>query len=215
MQELLMKERQGIPTLPEVLPGYTRVYPHKDIDPNEYVDIQDTLLEQVRDLLKRNPDHADHVHDIFEDAESIAGANCHKTALYLTGHITRDELFAHTNHDVSTAGHAYVVSQERTRILPSVSTNNERTLKVFLKQLYSEFKKRTPPFRITFFSQEKGGVFPQHSITVLAESNRGHWYGFEKKDAYGDHPFQDVLIEEALLRYLVNGHRIGIEHVAE
>lgn len=196
----------------EVPTGHVRLLPNKETDPSEYIDIEKSFLAKMQDLLAHNPDHTDDVHDFFNDAESVAGANCHKTALYLTGKMSREDLFAHTNHDVETAGHVYVAAEQNTTIIPRISNLQDRdATERYVKNIFLEFSKKELPFRVTFFTKERNGFFPQHSVTVFAVSNKGNWYGFEKEDAYSDKPFQDIDMGKILLKQIVNGLYVGIE----
>ncbi len=184
-------------------PRMERLYITKD--KQEWVDIDQALLEKMRLLRKMQPDpsqvHGD-MHGYLKSAEDVQGANCHKTALFLTGKISKDDLFAHTNHDEETAGHAFVASVENTNILPQVNT---------VKDLASRLAERPLPVRITFFkSQPNAEPFPVHSVTIIGITNEGRLLGFEKEDAYADKPFHDIDVGERLAIFIASGHSVGI-----
>lgn len=208
MQESVARAQERSRVVPEVPPGHTRVYPNKESDPTEYLDVENELLKKMRDLLAQNPDTNDHVHDFLADAEAVSGANCHKTAFYLTNKMTREELFAPTNHDIKTAGHIEVASRAHTNMLPPLDDDH---VERYIQQLFAQFARMQLPFRITFFAPHEQGLFPKHSITVFGVTNKNNWHGFEKEDAYADNHFQDVNVENVITWYLTTGHRIGIE----
>ncbi len=184
-------------------PRMERLYITKD--KQEWVDIDQALLEKMRLLRKMQPDpsqvHND-IHGYFNSADNIQGANCHKTALYLTGKITEEELFAHTNHDLETAGHVFVASSENTEMLPK-----ETTVEGVIKKL----KQCTLPVRVTFFAKYGDKILSKHSITIIGVTNKGQFKGFEKEDTYAEDPFQDVDVRTIVSEFLNTGHMVGIE----
>jgi hypothetical protein len=175
-----------------------------DSEKTEWMDIDSALLGKMRMLLRMQPDSAADIEHFFERADAIQGANCHKTSLFLTGKISLDALFAHTNHDPRTAGHIYVSNEDNTAMV-------QEDLSIEQKLGWYVVGKKFP-LRITFFKKETtGGQSAVHSVTIIGVTNKGHLKGFEKKDAYADHPFQDVDIADILSYYFGKGYLLGVE----
>ena len=181
-------------------PILTKVF--VDDEKTEWIYIEQTLLEKMRLLRRIQPNPEDDAETFMRKAYGVRGANCHQTSLYLMGKLTLDELLALTNHDIETAGHKEVVSEENTQILSHADTATE-----FAQALEG----RKPPIRVTFFRTEPdGSLYPVHSITVIGITNKGHIIGFEKMSAKGDHPFHDIDVLANLTAYLAKGKVVGI-----
>jgi hypothetical protein len=161
----------------------------------EYVDLPSEVGKKIEELIRDQKGvlPGNDIEAMFSASDKIAGANCHKTSLYLTGHLSRDQLFSPDNTDPKTAGHAYV--QERSNLYPAFTG------------FAIALKKRPFPFRVSFFKQN----FPQHSITVLGVSSKGNLIGFEKEDAYADTPFRYINVTKSIGGHLGLGYVPGLE----
>jgi hypothetical protein len=173
-------------------------------------DYRDSLPvdEKMKALLEVNVDFQGSVEDIFTDADKIQGANCHKTALFLTGEIGWNELFDATNHDVDEAGHVHVL--EHTNIF-----RKKGDVDVQMQIVERHIQKRPLPVRLTLFERvNETQYFPKHSVTITGIVPGGIWNGFEKVDAHANDPFQKVNAYIEVLNYLVeDNHYVGIEKV--
>ena len=165
---------------------------------SEYVDVGPEEARKIRDLLESQEHVAsDDVLTMFASSDKIQGANCHKTALYLTGRFTKEQLFAHDNDDPQTAGHEYV--EEHSNLFPN------------LESARSALGRAKFPFRLSFFKEKNGQPFAYHSITILGTSNCDTLVGFEKEGPYADNPFKYIDVVRTMSNYLSRGYSLGIE----
>ncbi len=192
----------------EAVPNIKRIY----ITPDkaEWIDLQSSIYEKISYLLKKQPNEEDKHNDIvnyFNSADAIQGANCHKTALFLTGKIDDKQLFHPDNTDIKKAGHYFVSSLENTTLHPEINS---------FEELAEKLKNINYPIRITFFKVSKNQKYmPIHSVTILGITNKGKLLGFHKEDAYADNPFEFINIAELSTVYLTHNHIIGIESTGQ
>jgi hypothetical protein len=175
----------------------TRLY--VDAKKSEYINVDTALAAKVNDLLDSQTAvvSGDDVEDLLSTSDKIAGANCHKTSLYLTGIISKEELFAPGNDDPVTAGHEHVESH-------STLYPRSETLEVSLGR-------KKFPFRVSFFKKRNGKDFAYHSITVLGLTNKGRVVAFEKEGPYADTPFRYVDGIRAIAGHITTGYTPGLE----
>lgn len=167
---------------------------------DEFVEVEKPIADKIRKLLESQ--HALASHDVeafFAAADNIQGANCHKTALYLTGEYTESQLFAEDNDNPETAGHFFV--EAHTEVFDS------------LEEAQTQLQNLHFPFRVSFFKPKDGIDFAYHSITLLGNSNKDRLIGFEKEGPYADNRFRYINALSTIVRYASEGYRIGLESV--
>ncbi len=197
-EEPAFYEKRGMSVLPtaEKLQKI-KLYVNQSRD--QYVNSDAETAEKIDDLLHSQKDiNSDDTHTLLEASDKIQGANCHKTALYLTDKITREDLFEPNNTDPQYAGHE------------QVEANTE------LFSSYEEFKnalmRKSFPVRISFFKPKDGKEnYAHHSITILGFSNKKTLIGFEKAGPYSDTPFRYINALKAIHSKKVLGYTPGIE----
>lgn len=163
---------------------------------SEYVDVDPATAEKVEHLLEHNLTDIDDLEAMFAQGDKIQGANCHKTALYLTGDYSEAQLLASDNDSPETAGHSYI--EEHSHIFSDT------------KQFEDALRRHAFPFRISFFKDKDGKPFAYHSITVIGVSSKGRLVAFEKEGPYADNPFRYTDASSTLSAYLLRGHSVGI-----
>jgi len=170
---------------------------------SEYVVVNTETKAQILELLDSQKDviKNDDIEALFLASEKVAGANCHKTSLFLTNKYSKEQLFSPDNDHPSTAGHEYVESHSK--LYPTFS------------DLSSLVASKIPPFRISFFKDENGKPLADHSITILGNSNKGTLIGFEKKGPYADTLFKYIDATKVIKRYLARGYILGVEDSSE
>lgn len=175
----------------------TRLFVNENKD--EYLSVNSKLARKINKLLESQLQVQDvqDVAKLFDASDKIAGANCHKTALFLTGKISEEELFSPDNHDPETAGHSYI--ETHSQIVPDTKDLQEIMLE---KEL---------PFRISFFKKKEGKNFAYHSITILGTTSKGTVVAFEKEGPYADTPFKYVDATNVIAQYLMRGFTAGLE----
>jgi hypothetical protein len=165
---------------------------------DEFIEVEKPLANKINKLLESQQALASHdVEAFFEAADNIQGANCHKTALYLTGEYTESQLFAKDNDNPETAGHFFV--EAHTEVFDS------------LEEAQTHLQNLHFPFRISFFKPKDGIDFAYHSITLLGTSNKDRLIGFEKEGPYADNRFRYINALSTIVRYAGEGYRIGLE----
>lgn len=170
---------------------------------DEYVEVAPETGEKIRMLLESQKDIGAHhdLHALFASADQIAGANCHKTALFLTGRYTKDQLFSPDNDRPETAGHADIEAG-------SVLYKN-------LNKFHNALAEKEFPYRVSFFKRNERGEFePRQSVTVLGLSNKGRVVGFEKGGPYGDTVFRYVNALHSISFHLKRGYAAALEKEA-
>lgn len=169
-----------------------------DAKKTEYVRLPQQTADKIEYLLKEQEGvFSGDVYHIFAAGDKIQGANCHKTALFLTGKYSEVDLLAYDNDDPKTAGHEYV---ERNSMLlrdPNIIASVLEEVEV--------------PFRISFFKEKDGKDFAFHSITVIGMSNKDRLIGFEKEGPYPETPFRYINVMSVISKYLMGGYVIGVE----
>jgi hypothetical protein len=161
-----------------------------DADRTEYVDVDPIIGAKAEELLESQEDVVsnDDIAALLETSHEIAGANCHKTALYLTGKYSKEQLFSPDNDNPVTAGHEYI--EENSNLFSDFES--------FAAALQA---KKEFPIRISFFKDKDGKPFAFHSITILGKSNKGTLVAFEKGGPYADTPFRYRDATKAILRH--------------
>jgi len=166
----------------------------------QYIDIEPETAGKVETLLKSQEDVRSHdIEAVFKTSDKIQGANCHKTALYLTDQASLDDLFEPNNTDPQYAGHEQV----------------EANTKLFTS--YDDFKnalmREKFPIRISFFKPKDGKEnYAHHSITILGFSNKKTLVGFEKAGPYPETPFRFVNALKLISKQKRFGYTPGIEN---
>lgn len=175
----------------------SRIY--VDAGKSEYLDADAKITAKIEDLLATQEGIAsgNDVEALFAASDAVAGANCHKTALYLTGKYTREQLFEPYNDDPKTAGHEFIEQNSALYGDPEA--------------LQAALRNREFPFRVSFFKPKDGKEFAYHSITVLGLSNKGTLVAFEKKGPYADTPFRYVNALNVIMSYLAENYVVGLE----
>lgn len=167
-------------------------------DKTEYAEVGPDISRKITDLLKSQEDILSHdLEALLGAADKIQGANCHKTALFLTGKYSQEQLFAHDNDDPETAGHEFIEAHS--------------TLYKDPGELQRMLKSRKFPFRISFFKPKDGKDFAYHSLTVLGLTNAGRLVGFEKGGPYSDNVFKYIDAMREVSSYLMHGYAMGLE----
>lgn len=162
----------------------------------ESVTVNKAIGEKINELLQRQEKVASHdIEILLGGAEDIQGANCHKTALYLMGDISLDDLLHPDNTDPETAGHETVENNS------TIYEDHEKL----------NLNKKSFPFRVSFFKKKEGKYFAFHSITVLGITNKDRLLGFEKEGPYSDNPFRFIDVKNTLVAYLTKGYVVGLE----
>jgi hypothetical protein len=176
-------------------PETVRLY--VDAAKSEYIDIGVELARKIEDLLESQSDvvSGENIEALLSTGDRIAGANCHKTSLYLTDAISREELFAPDNHDPATAGHEYI--EAHTKLYPQSDA------------LQEVLRQKKFPFRVSFFKKRNGKDFAYHSITLLKVSNKGRVVAFEKEGPYADTPFRYVDGIKSIAGHIATGYTPG------
>lgn len=174
-----------------------------DADRTEYVDVDPVIGAKVEELLESQEDvvRNDDIAALLETSHEIAGANCHKTALYLTGKYSKEQLFSPDNDNPVTAGHEYV--EEHSNLYPN--------LDAFSAELRAVVEQGKFPIRVSFFKEKDGKPFAFHSITILAKSNKGTLVAFEKGGPYADTPFRYRNATRAIVRHRDLGYTLALE----
>jgi hypothetical protein len=166
---------------------------------SEYLEVDSEIGSKIDELLRSQEDviAGENIEALFSASDKIAGANCHKTALFLTGRYSKEELFAPHNDNPQTAGHDYVEAHS--------------TLYPELEGFQAALASRKFPFRISFFKPKDGKNFAYHSITVLGLTNKNTIVGFEKEGPYADTPFKYINANDTITAYLMRGYTAGLE----
>lgn len=169
-------------------------------DQAEYVDAPLYVADKIETLLdsQKNIVAGDDIEQLLLESHQVAGANCHKTALFLTGENTAEQLWAPDNDNPQTAGHEYV--ERHSKLFPDSDA------------LSRGLTKQTFPYRISFFKRKKNGFFADHSITLIGISNKGTLIGFEKMGPYADTPFKYINAMKSITAYLSNSYIAGLQN---
>ena len=131
MSEALERQKERLPTSI----SERRRFVNRARD--EYVDMDPVIARKVDYLLRQNIDvRSSSVEHIFALGDKIQGANCHKTAPFLTGEFSESQLFAPDNDNPETAGQSYI--EQHSHIFAD-SEDIEEAL-----------TKHTFPFRVSF-----------------------------------------------------------------
>lgn len=190
-----MLESHETPSRAEVPPPpVERLFVNEARD--EYIDVDRATAQKVEFLLEHNLTGVDDLEALFAQGDKIQGANCHKTALYLTGEYSEEQLLASDNDSPETAGHSYI--EGHSNIFSDT------------KQFEDALRRHAFPFRISFFKDKDGKPFAYHSITVVGVSSKGRLVAFEKEGPYADNPFRYTDASSTLSAYLLRGHSVGI-----
>lgn len=164
----------------------------------EFLDLDIATAQKISYLLESQKDVlSDDVEELLMAGDKIQGANCHKTALFMTGKISRERLFELNNDDPVTAGHAYV--EGHSNLYPDIDRFN------------AALSQKTFPFRVSFFKSKEGKDFAYHSITVLGMSNKKTLVGFEKEGPYADNPFRYINATEVITAHILHKYIPGLE----
>lgn len=179
----------------EKAPG-TRLF--VDSRGKESISVDAVTAAKVTELLESQEQVAgDDIEALLSASDEIAGANCHKTALYLTGRYTKEQLFAPDNDQPETAGHQDIEASS--------------VLYPDLEEFQKALAEREFPYRISFFQDKDGKPFAYHSITMLGVTAKGVVVAFEKAGPYADTPFRYVNGLDFLKLYLINGYTPALE----
>jgi hypothetical protein len=174
----------------------TRLY--VDSKKKEHVEVKGETAEKIQELLQSQEDIAsDDIEALLTASDTIAGANCHKTALFLSGDYSKEQLFAPDNDQPETAGHQDIESNSI--LYPDI------------EEFQEALAKRTFPYRVSFFKPKDGKPFAYHSITVLGVTNKDVVVAFEKAGPYADTPFRYVNGMDTIMVYLSDGYTPALE----
>lgn len=170
-----------------------------DADRTEYVDVDPVIGAKAEELLESQEDVVsnDDIAALLETSHEIAGANCHKTALYLTGKYSKEQLFSPDNDNPVTAGHEYI--EEHSNVY------------VDFEKFQSALKDKEFPIRVSFFKDRDGKPFAYHSITILGVTNKGTLVAFEKEGPYADTPFRYRNAMKAIAGHVATGYTAALE----
>lgn len=164
----------------------------------EYVAVDPAIAVKIDDLLESQEDMAsDDIKKMLTTADKIQGANCHKTALFLTGKYSRKQLFSPDNDKPETAGH--------------IDIEADSTIYEDPEAFQTAIRGKQFPFRVSFFKLRNEKMFAYHSIVLLGVTNKGTLVGFEKEAAHADYHFRYIRAMDSIAGYLMNGYSAGLE----
>ena len=140
---------------------------------------------------------SDDIRKVLLAGDKIGGANCHKTALFLAGRYSQEQLFSPDNDNPETAGHADIEANSIIYTDPTVFP--------------ASLGEKRFPYRVSFFKLRGDKYFAYHSMMVLGVTNKGNVVGFEKAGPYADNPFRYINVAKEITDYLLNGYIAGLE----